>query len=179
MRSESEIVPGASAADAEIRALARQFAETELRPHVEAWDRDRALGTGVLAQLAQLGFFGMLAPEAHGGLDFDLPTYLAVLEEIARGEPVAALALSIHNAAVIAPIRRHGSPAQQQRWLAPLASGEVIGCFALSEPEAGSDAAAIATRAVRDGDGWVLEGEKRWVSHAGLGFQEMITSFGT
>ncbi|MFW6078546.1 MAG: acyl-CoA dehydrogenase family protein [Gemmatimonadota bacterium] len=156
----------------QIRALAREFAEGELRPNVERWDAGRVLDDDVLAQLAELGFFGMLVPEAYGGLGFDAATYLAALEELAWGEPTVALTLSIHSAFGVNLLLAHGTDAQQERWLGPLAAGERIACFALSEPQAGSDAAAVRTRAERDGDGWVLNGTKRWVTNgrvAGLG----------
>lgn len=152
----------------EIRDLARQFADAELRPHVEAWDRDAALDAGVLDQLGELGFFGLLAPESHGGMDFDVSTYVAILEELARGEPSVALTLSIHSAFTTSLILRHGTEAQKERWLGELASGERIGCFALSEAAAGSDAGAVAARAERDGDAWVLSGEKKWVTNGGI-----------
>lgn len=148
----------------QIRELARQFAEGELRPHVEAWDRDAALDAGVLAQLGELGFFGMLIPEEHGGMAFDLGTYLTAVEELSWGEPGVALTLSIHNA-LVAILDRHGTDGQKERWLGPLASGERIGAFALSEEGAGSDAAAVAATAERDGDDWVLRGTKKWVTN--------------
>ncbi|MBW3554031.1 MAG: acyl-CoA dehydrogenase family protein, partial [Gemmatimonadetes bacterium] len=149
----------------EIRKLARQFAEAELRPHVEKWDHDAALDTGALDQLAELGFFGMLAPDEHGGMAFDTGTYVAALEELAWGEPAVALTLSIHSAFAVSLLARHGTDQQKTRWLPGLASGERLGCFALSEAGAGSDAAAVATTARRDGDAWVLEGEKKWVTN--------------
>ncbi|HKJ91720.1 MAG TPA: acyl-CoA dehydrogenase family protein, partial [Longimicrobiales bacterium] len=148
-----------------VRELAHDFAEAELRPHAEAWDRDRAMDPAVVSQLGELGFFGMLAPEEHGGMAFDLPTYLAALEMLAWGEPSVALTLSIHSAFAVSLLLRHGTPEQQARWLPALASGAVVGCFALSEPDAGSDAAAVAARAVRAGDGWRLSGEKKWVTN--------------
>ncbi len=153
---------------AEIRELARQFAESELRPHVEAWDREARLDPAVLTQLGELGFFGMLAPEEHGGMGFDVPTYLAALETLSWGEPAIGLTLSIHSAFAVTLLVRHGTDAQKAEWLPSLASGERVGCFALSEEDAGSDAAAVAARAERDGDGWVLNGEKKWVTNGGL-----------
>lgn len=150
----------------QVRALAREFAESELRPNVERWDRERMLDASTLEQLAELGFFGMLAPEAYGGMEFPLPTYTAVLEELAWGEPAVALTVSIHSAFVVGTILRHGTEEQKQRWLEPLARGTVIGCFALSEANAGSDAAAIETTATPDGNGWVLNGTKRWITNA-------------
>ncbi|MGH7476508.1 MAG: acyl-CoA dehydrogenase family protein [Longimicrobiales bacterium] len=152
----------------QVRELAHQFAAAELRPHVERWDHERRLDTSVLPQLAELGFFGMLGPESHGGLDFDLPTYLAVLEELAWGEPAVALTLSIHSAFGIRPLLRHGTAAQQERWLRPLATGQLLACFALSEPGAGSDAAAVETTARRAGDGWVIDGQKKWVTNGAI-----------
>jgi alkylation response protein AidB-like acyl-CoA dehydrogenase len=152
----------------EIRELARQFAQGELRPHVEEWDREGAMPPSTLDQLAELGFFGMLASDEHGGLGFDLGTYLVVLEALAWGEPTVALTLSIHSAFAVHLLARHGMPEQQERWLAELSSGARIGLFALSEEGAGSDAAAVVVTASPDGDGWLLEGEKKWVTNGRL-----------
>mgnify|MGYP006172071761 CR=1 FL=1 len=148
----------------QIRDLARQFAEAELRPHVEAWDAARALPPETLDALAELGFYGMLTPDAFGGMGFDLPTYLTALEELSWGEPVIALLLSIHNA-FGSLLLAHGSPDQKTRWLEALAAGRERACFALSEADAGSDAGSLETRAERDGDGWHIVGEKKWVTH--------------
>lgn len=160
------ITQAISEEELQVRQLAREFAEAELRPHVERWDRDRAMDAEVLGKLAELGFFGMLVPEEYGGLDFDTTTYAAVLEELAWGEPSVALTLSIHSAFATGMILRHGTDEQKRRWLEPLASGELLGCFALSEEQAGSDAAAVQATARRDGEEWVLEGTKKWVTHA-------------
>ncbi len=149
----------------QVRQLAREFAQAELRPNVERWDAARSLDSETISHLAELGFFGMLVPEQHGGLGFDLPTYTTVLRELAWGEPVIALLLSIHSAFAVTLLLRHGSDAQKAQWLQPLAAGEITGCFALSEPEAGSDAAALETCARRSGNGWVLEGRKKWVTN--------------
>ncbi|MGH7483717.1 MAG: acyl-CoA dehydrogenase family protein [Longimicrobiales bacterium] len=168
----STTMPPPTEEQRQIRALAREFADAELRPHVERWDRERELDPAVLDHIAELGFLGMLVPEAYGGLGFDLPTYLGVLEELARGEPVVALLLSIHSAFGARLLLRHGSDAQKERWLRDMANGDVRACFALSEAEAGSDAAALRTRARRVDDGWVLHGTKKWVTggrDAGLG----------
>src|SRR5687768_10621538 len=148
----------------EIRQLARQFAEAELRPHVEKWDHDARLDESALKQLAELGFFGMLIPEAYGGMEFDLPTYTSVIEELAWGEPSVALTVAA-TSFVANLIMRNGSDAQKRRWLEPIARGEVICCFAMSEEAAGSDGAALSTRAVRDGNGWVINGAKKWVTN--------------
>ncbi|MEN8373899.1 MAG: acyl-CoA dehydrogenase family protein [Gemmatimonadota bacterium] len=153
---------------AQVRGLAREFAEAELRPHVESWDADRRLDSGALGHMAELGFWGLLAPEQYGGLGFDLPTYLAVLEELSWGEPAIGLTMSIHSAFGVRLIREHGSETQRARWLPALASGESIACFALSEAVAGSDARALQTVARRADDGWVLSGSKKWVTNARL-----------
>mgnify|MGYP000451122588 CR=1 FL=1 len=159
----------------QIRELARQFAEAELRPHVERWDAERAIDPAALDQIAELGFYGMLVPEEFGGMGFDLPTYLAALEELAWGEPTVALLLSIHSAFGVRAILEHGSDEQKRRWLEPMARGEARACFALSEADAGSDAGALTTSARRDGDGWVLAGEKKWVTY-GAGAQLAIVA---
>ena len=149
----------------EIQALARDFAEGELRPHTARWDEARTLDDDVFAKLAELGFMGMLVPESYGGLDFDVATYLRVLEELARGDGAVALSVAIHSGPVTGLITSLGTDAQKDRWLGLLASGEVLGAFALSEPEAGSDAASVQTRALPDGEGWRLTGVKRWVTN--------------
>jgi hypothetical protein len=159
-------VETASGELAQVRALARDFAAAELRPHVESWDAARAIDPTALAHMAELGFWGLLAREEYGGLGFDLPTYLAVLEELSWGEPAVGLTLSIHSAFGVRLIQEYGSDAQRARWLPELASGALTACFALSEPGAGSDARAVETKARRDGDEWVLSGTKKWVTNA-------------
>jgi hypothetical protein len=151
----------------EIQSLARDFAEGELRPHSAEWDAAGALDEGVWGSLAELGFLGMLVPEEHGGLGFDPGTYLLVLEELAWGDASVALGVAIHNGPVTHLLARHGSDEQKSRWLPRLASGEVLGAFGLSEAGVGGDPAAVATRAERDGDGWILRGGKRWVTNGG------------
>ena len=143
----------------EIRQLARQFAESELRPHVEKWDHDAALDPAVLGELAELGFFGMLVPESFGGMEFDLPTYVAALEEIAWGEPGMALLVALSSNAA-EHIVRHGSDAQKQAWLERMALGEVIACVARSEED------DSAVRVQRADAGVVLSGTKKWVTNA-------------
>jgi alkylation response protein AidB-like acyl-CoA dehydrogenase len=148
----------------EIRALAREFAAAELRPHTERWDADRALADDVPGKIAELGFFGMLVPEACGGMEFSLPTYTAALEELAWGEPAAALlvAQSVIAADLIAA---HGSAAQRAAWLPPLAAGEQLAAIAFSEDPPVSGATPLATRATRLAGAWSLDGRKRWVAN--------------
>jgi alkylation response protein AidB-like acyl-CoA dehydrogenase len=146
----------------EIRSLAHEFATEQLRPNVERWDHQRVLDAGVLAQLGELGFFGMRIPEQYGGMAFGAPAYLAVLEELAWGEPAAALTVAMSDF-VSELLLQHGSDAQKQSWLEQLASGAALGALAFAEENAGSDLAAVETRAIADGDQWRISGEKRWV----------------
>lgn len=151
----------------ELQGLARAFAEAEIRPHTATWDEEQSIDPDVFGKLAESGFLGMLVPEEHGGLGFDLGTYLAVLEEIAWGDAALALSVAIHNGPVAHLVERFGSDEQKERWLPALASGEILGAFALSEHDTGSDASSVSTEARRDGDGWVLNGTKRWVTNGG------------
>jgi len=149
----------------ELQALARDFAKAELRTRSSEWDEVRALDEDVFGKLAESGFLGMLIPEEYEGLGFDLPTYLTVLEELSWGDAAVALSVAIHNGPVVDLVLRYGTDAQKSEWLPRLASGEALGAFALSEPDAGSDASSVSTTATRDGDGWRLDGEKRWVTN--------------
>jgi len=148
----------------EIQLLARQFAHSEIAPHCAAWDRDAAMDPAILERLAALGFLGMMVPEQYEGLGLDTVTYLVALEEIAAVDASVAVAMSVHNSLPTQMILRYGSEGQRQRFLPGMARGEALGAFALSEPEAGSDAAAMTTQAVRDGDAWILNGTKAWVT---------------
>ncbi len=152
----------------EIVALARDFVQREIAPHSAEWDRERGFPRDVLDKLAELGFFGMRVPEQHGGLGLDLLTYLMVLEEVAAGDAAVSITLGVHNSLIAGLLTRLGSAAQQQRWLPRMATGEVISAFALSEPDAGSDPAALRTEARRDGEDWVLNGTKAWVTSGDL-----------
>ena len=152
----------------EIRALAREFAEAEIAPHAAEWDRAGGYGRPLLDQLGELGFLGMLVPEKYGGLGMNTGAYLVALEELARGDASVALAVSIHNGPVVRLLTAHGSETQKERWLPALASGKKIGGFALTEPQAGSDPAAMSTQARETDGGWTLDGSKRWVTNGGL-----------
>jgi alkylation response protein AidB-like acyl-CoA dehydrogenase len=149
----------------EIQALARDFAATAIEPHAEAWDAAQAIPDDVFARMAELGFLGMLVPEQYGGLGLDVPTYLLVLEEIARADASVALSVAIHNSVGTGVILAHGSDRQKEAWLPRLASGEILGAFALSETEAGSDAAGVSCSARRTAAGWVLDGTKAWITN--------------
>jgi alkylation response protein AidB-like acyl-CoA dehydrogenase len=153
----------------QIQSLAREFAERELRPHAEAWDRGQAFPRQVVAQLGELGFMGMLIPEQWDGLELDTLSYLAALEQIAWGDASVAVAMSVHNSLPTQMILAQGTDAQKERWLKPMARGELLGAFALSEAEAGSDAAAMAAQARRADGGWVLNGTKAWITNGSFG----------
>jgi alkylation response protein AidB-like acyl-CoA dehydrogenase len=149
----------------EIRAMARDFAANEIAPHAETWDAERRLPDRLFQALAELGFMGMRVPEEYGGLDLDLPTYLLVLEELSRADASVALSVAIHNGPVPALLLAHGSDEQKSSWLPRLASGELLGAFALSESDAGSDTAALEATATPVAGGWELRGRKAWVTN--------------
>ncbi len=148
----------------EIQHLASEFAERELAPHTAQWDRDAYFEPSLPKQLGDLGFLGMLLPEQYDGLGLDMLTYMVALEEIAKVDASVAVMMSVHNSLPTQMILRWGSAEQKQRFLPPMARGEKLGAFALSEPDAGSDAASLRTQAVRDGDQYVINGTKAWVS---------------
>jgi len=150
-----------------IQRAARDFARDELAPEVKERDRDARFDPTLIPRLAGLGFLGMLLPEEYEGLGLDTCTYLVALEEIAAVDASAAVLMSVHNSLPTQMILRYGSVEQRARFLPRLARGEILGAFALSEPEAGSDAAALTTRAVRDGNDWILTGTKAWVTNGG------------
>jgi len=150
----------------EVQSVAREFAQAEIAPYSAQWDRDAYFDPALVTKLGELGFLGMLIPEQYDGLGLDTLTYLVALEEIATVDASVAVMLSVHNSLPTQMILRWGSEDQKTRFLKPMARGEMLGAFALSEPEAGSDAASLRTQAVRDhasGD-WILNGTKAWVS---------------
>ena len=148
----------------EIQSLARSFSRDEITPHAAHWDRDACFPVAVGHRMGALGFLGMLIPEEHDGLGLDTLSYLLALEEIAAADASAAVLMSVHNSLPTQMLLHFGSEAQKERYLKPMARGEVIGAFALSEPEAGSDASSLRCQAVRDGYDWVLTGTKSWVT---------------
>ena len=150
-----------------IQRAARDFARVELAPQVKERDRDACFDRSLIPRLAALGFLGMLLPEEYDGLGLDTCTYLVALEEIAAVDASAAVLMSVHNSLPTQMILKYGSDEQRKRFLPGMARGEILGAFALSEPEAGSDAAALTTRAVRDGKDWILSGTKAWVTNGG------------
>ena len=148
-----------------IRDMAREFARQELRPNAAAWDAAAHLPDTIVAQMGQLGLLGMIVPEQWGGSYTDYTAYALAIEEIAAGDSAVSTLMSVHNSVGCGPILQYGTPEQQARWLPGLASGQAIGCFCLTEPQAGSEANNLQTRAVLDGDHWVLNGSKQFVTN--------------
>jgi alkylation response protein AidB-like acyl-CoA dehydrogenase len=148
----------------EVQQLARDFAAAEIAPHAARWDRESCFPVAVAHRMGELGFLGMLIPEEFDGLGLDTTSYLIALEEIAAADASAAVLMSVHNSLPTQMLLHFGNGTQRERYLKPMARGELIGAFALSEPDAGSDASALRCQAVRDGDDWLLSGTKSWVS---------------
>ena len=142
----------------------RAFARSELLPHAAQWDRDHAFPREALRGLGRLGALGMLVPEQWGGAGMDYLSLAVALEEIAAGDGATSTIVAVQNSVVCGPIVQFGNDAQKAKYLPPLAGGEWIGCFCLSEPQAGSDAAAIATRAERRGDRYAISGVKQFIT---------------
>src|SRR6266498_3188272 len=149
-----------------IRDTMRSFARERLAPFAAEWDRTHAFPREALAELGHLGAYGMVVPERYGGAGLDYVSLAVALEEIAAGDGATSTILSVQNSVVCGPILAFGSDAQKERYLKPLAGGAKLGCFCLTEPHVGSDAAAITTRAelVKGGDGYVLNGVKQFIT---------------
>ncbi|HXD49332.1 MAG TPA: acyl-CoA dehydrogenase family protein [Gemmatimonadaceae bacterium] len=153
----------------EIQRTAREFALREIAPYSAQWDQDSYFEPALVPKLGALGFLGMMVPEKYDGLGLDTLTYLVALEEIATIDASVAVLISVHNSLPTQMLLRWGTEEQKERFLKPMARGERLGAFALSEPEAGSDAASLRTQARRDGDDWILNGTKAWVSSGTAG----------
>ena len=151
-----------------IRDTVRQFMETEVRPSVRARDREERFADSELRKLAGLGCCGMLIPEPWGGSGADTISYALMLEEVARVDAAMAVALSVTNSLAALAVLKYGSQAQKEKYVSRLAQGEILGAFCLTEPQAGSDAAAIATSAKRAGNSYRLSGTKSWVTNGGV-----------
>jgi alkylation response protein AidB-like acyl-CoA dehydrogenase len=147
-----------------IRDALREFSQQQLAPQAAAWDRERRFPREALTQLAQLGTFGVAVPEALGGAGLDYLALAVVIEEIAAGDGGTSTIISVNNCPVCSIGMAFANDAQKERWLKPLASGQMLGAFALSEPQAGSDASALHTTARRDNDHYVLNGVKQFIT---------------
>jgi butyryl-CoA dehydrogenase len=147
-----------------IRDAVRAFAQEQLWPHAAQWDKEHHFPKEAHKGLAELGAYGICVPEAYGGAGLDYLSLAVVLEEIAAGDGGVSTTISVTNCPVNAILMRYGSEAQKQRWLVPLAQGERLGGFCLTEPHVGSDASALRTTATRDGDHYVLNGVKQFIT---------------
>jgi len=151
-----------------VRGMARDFADNELIPRATKHDRQESLDPEVFEKLGELGLWGLTVPEEFGGAGMGNLSLAVVLMEINRGCASTGVTLSVHNSLVGAPLRKFGTDAQKAEWLPKLATGEVLGAYCLTEPDSGSDAAALRTTAVEDGDDYVLNGTKIWVTNGGI-----------
>jgi alkylation response protein AidB-like acyl-CoA dehydrogenase len=149
----------------EIQALTRDFVQAEIAPHAAEWDREHRFPRELFAQLSELGLMGVCIPEAYGGAGADFLSYVLVLEELSRGDAGVGVTVAVHTSAVTLPLLRFGTDEQRTRFVPPLARGEHLGAFALTEAEAGSDAGALRTRAEPDGEGWRITGAKQWITN--------------
>jgi alkylation response protein AidB-like acyl-CoA dehydrogenase len=147
-----------------IRDTARAFALEKLKPFAAEWDREAYFPAEALKEMGALGFMGMLVPEEWDGVAADNVAYAMALEEIAAGDGSCSTIMSVHNSVGCMPVLKYGSDEQKERFLKPLARGDQLAAFALTEPHTGSDASAIRTKAERDGNGWVLNGTKQFIS---------------
>lgn len=154
-----------SAEQAAVRRLAAEFVAREVTPHAAAWDRREAVDPDVVRRLGEVGFLGLTIAEADGGSGGDHLSYCLVLEELGRGDSSVRGIVSVSLGLVAKSIASHGTPAQRAEWLPRLCSGTALGCFALTEPGSGSDAAALTTRAVRAGGDWLVTGRKVFITN--------------
>jgi butyryl-CoA dehydrogenase len=151
-----------------IRKLARDFADREIAPGARERDREQRFPADVLARMAPLGFLGGPVPESYGGMGIDFLSHALITEEIGRADSSVRTTLSVQVSLVELTILRFGTEKQKQSWLPRLCRGEIIGCFGLTEPAVGSDAANLQTTAVRDGPDWIIDGRKTWISNGGV-----------
>jgi alkylation response protein AidB-like acyl-CoA dehydrogenase len=149
----------------DVKRAVREFAEGEIRPSVAARDESGEFPADIVRRLGELGFMGVNTPENLGGTGMDTVCYAIVIEELSRVDPAVGVIASVNNSLMCYPLEKFGNAEQHEKWLRPLAAGKLLGAFALTEPESGSDAAALKTAAVRDGDAYVLNGTKAFITN--------------
>lgn len=149
----------------EIRKLAADFVDAEIAPHAREWDRNEQVDPAIVKRLGALGFLGLMVPEEYGGVDADMLSYVLMTEELGRGDSSVRGIVSVSLGLVTKSIDAHGSVEQKSQWIPQLVEGDALGCFALTEPGTGSDAASITTRAKRDGNDWVINGSKVFITN--------------
>ncbi len=153
----------------EIQALAREFAAAEIEPHASDWDRAHGFPHELLGKLGELGLMGVCVPEEYGGAGADFMSYILVIEELSRADAGVGVTVAVHTSACSMPLLQFGSEEQRTRFVPPLARGEGVGCFALTEPGSGSDAGSITTSATEADGGWKISGAKQWITNAAFG----------
>ena len=150
---------------ASFRALARDFLDREVVPHRAAWDRAESVDLAIIPKLGEIGFFGLTIPEEYGGVGGDYVTYVLAAEELGRADSAIRGIVSVSSGLFGTSVLQHGTEEQKQRWLPDIAAGRMLGCFGLTEPGNGSDAGNLRTRARRDGDDWVIDGSKIFITN--------------
>ena len=158
----------------QIRKLAKDFADKEIAPGARERDRAERFPAEILAKMAPLGLLGGPVPERYGGMGIDYISHALITEEVGRADSSVRTTLSVQISLVELTILKFGSEKQKQSWLPRLCRGEVIGCFGLTEPASGSDAAALQTTAVRDGGDWIINGRKMWISNGGVSHLALV-----
>jgi alkylation response protein AidB-like acyl-CoA dehydrogenase len=153
----------------EIRRTVREFAENEIRPNMMEWDEKQIFPREILSTLAELGFMGILIPAEYGGAGLGYQEYSTIVEEVSRVDGSIGISVAAHNSLCTGHIYLAGTEEQRQKYVRPLATGEKLGAWSLTEPEAGSDAAGTQTVARRDGDSWILNGQKTFTTHGTYG----------
>ena len=159
-----------------LRRSIREFAESELRPHIREWDEAQQFPRELLSKLAELGLMGIQFPEEFGGAAMSAVDYCICIEELARVDPSVSLTVAAHNGLGAAHIAMFGTDEQKRKYLAPLARGEKLAAWGLTEASSGSDAAAMRTTAVREGDCWVINGTKQFITHGKTGDLIVVTA---
>jgi len=149
----------------EVKKVIREFAETEIRPTVAIRDEKSEFPAAIVKKIGELGFMGVNTPEQFGGAGMDTVTYAIVIEELSRVDPAVGVIVSVNNSLVCYPLQKFGTPDQHERYLKPLAEGKLLGAFCLTEPGAGSDASGLTMSAVKDGDDYILTGEKAFITN--------------
>jgi butyryl-CoA dehydrogenase len=160
--------------DEAFRKVVREFAEQEIAPHAERWDREQEFPLAAVRAMGDLGLFGLPFPAEYGGSDADFITLCVAIEEIARIDSSVAITLEAGVGLGAAPIAAYGSDEQRARWMPDLCAGRALAAFGLTEPDAGSDTTAVRTRARRDGDDWVLDGAKAFVTNSGTPITSLV-----
>ncbi|NNN29285.1 acyl-CoA dehydrogenase [Streptomyces sp. S3(2020)] len=163
----------------DLQDMVREFAAKEIGPNAAEWSENEQFPTHIFTKLGELGLMGMLVPEEYGGAGSDTVSYVAVMEELGAADQSVASSWNAHSTIATLPLLAYGTEEQKQRWLAPLARGEAIGAFGLTEPGAGSDAAGITTTAQRRDGGWVINGTKMFITNAGTDISQGVTLLAT